>query len=216
MRATAFEPPPPTPITLIRVPCEPLLPISNFRSSISRIDAMPIWSPPLLATFIPSSPAAARSRCSSRLRFQLRRIHRQTGGRGPRGIVQAPPANPECRPAGRCAPGNSAPLRPCRTCRAAARRRRSGTRRPAASWSMPTRASSRAHEAEQLLGARFQNLVDDACAALRAAARSSGDGTSIKTVVGGQARTARSRIPASTSSASSKLRQRPSATSRVK
>src|ERR1035437_9935629 len=85
MRATALQPPPPTPITLIRVPVRASSSISYFKSSISISPSMMPMVASLLQHF-------ADPGCTSLLQpgmfLQLRGVHGETRGGTPRGIVQ--------------------------------------------------------------------------------------------------------------------------------
>src|ERR1039457_1592495 len=85
MRATALQPPPPTPITLMRVPVRTSSSISYFRSSISMSPSMMPMVTSLLQHF--SDPGCIFLPQPGMF-LQLRRIHRQTRGGTPRGIVK--------------------------------------------------------------------------------------------------------------------------------
>src|SRR5664279_893431 len=85
MRATALQPPPPTPITLMRVPERASSSISYFRSSISMSPSMMPMVTSLLQHFpdpgciFPLQPG---------MLLQLRGIHGETRSGTPRGVVQ--------------------------------------------------------------------------------------------------------------------------------
>src|ERR1035441_3528560 len=85
MRATALQPPPPTPITLMRVPVRVSSSIAYFKSSISMSPSMMPMVTSLLQHF--SDPVCIFLD-QPRMLLQLRRIHRETRGGAPRGIVQ--------------------------------------------------------------------------------------------------------------------------------
>src|ERR1035438_6903921 len=85
MRATALQPPPPTPITLIRVPVRASSSISYFKSSISTSP----WMMPMVTSLLQhSSDPGCIFPSQPGMFLQLRRIHRQSRGGTPRGIVQ--------------------------------------------------------------------------------------------------------------------------------
>src|SRR5437868_2262523 len=79
MRLTAFDPPPPTPITLIRVPRPPSSSISYFKLSISAslfaISTLPSIGQTALSQNLPQPPGAFA--VLFRLLFDLRRVHRE-------------------------------------------------------------------------------------------------------------------------------------------
>src|ERR1035438_7699594 len=85
MRATALQPPPPTPITLIRVPVRASSSISYFKSSIS-------MSPSMMPMVVSSLQHFADPGCTFLLQpgvlLQLRGVHGETRGGTPRGVVQ--------------------------------------------------------------------------------------------------------------------------------
>src|SRR5580658_9542140 len=81
MRPTAFDPPPPIPITLMRAPLRVSSCNSYLSSSISYLQCLP------RLTQNPSQHSY-RLPFEIHLAAQSRRIHRESGGGGPRGIVQ--------------------------------------------------------------------------------------------------------------------------------
>src|SRR5450756_3056408 len=85
MRATALQPPPPTPITLMRVPVPASSSISYFRSSISMSPSIMPMVTSLLQHF--SDPGCIFPLQPGVL-LQLCGIHRETRGGTPRGVVQ--------------------------------------------------------------------------------------------------------------------------------
>src|ERR1700723_1625681 len=86
MRPTAFDPPPPIPITLMRAPLRVSSCSSYLRSSISYLL---IFSPRRrLGLSQNPSQHAHRLPFQVHLAAQARRIHCQARGGGPRGIVQ--------------------------------------------------------------------------------------------------------------------------------
>src|SRR5450756_2216856 len=85
MRATALQPPPPTPITLMRVPVPASSSISYFRSSISMSPSIMPMVTSLLQHF--SDPGCIFPLQPGVL-LQLCGIHRETRGGTPRWVVQ--------------------------------------------------------------------------------------------------------------------------------
>src|ERR1035441_961127 len=85
MRATALQPPPPTPITLIRVPGRASSSISYFKSSISMSPSMMPMVASLLQHF---ADPGCTSLLHSGMFLQLRGVHGKTRGGTPRGVVQ--------------------------------------------------------------------------------------------------------------------------------
>ena len=161
MRATAFEPPPPTPITLILVPSRASSWMANFSAFISGLLSVTI------SKSVPTRPGALRFR--SRVSIFNRPEYMASPGRGgPGGIVKLVRANPRC-PCG-------SPLRAWTVQNALrhvahavqhARRRRSARRLRTGSGPCRCVASSAFDHVEQLLGARFQNFVQTARGASR-------------------------------------------------
>ena len=131
MRATAFEPPPPTPTTLIRVPNRNFVFNQEFQifahaaSSFQRVPCLVRGHAPLrLVTFAACETCLAHmlARRSRTLRFHslfsFSRPEYMPGRRlSSTRVDRAPPANLPRRLAARCAPGNSECVRQCRTCR---------------------------------------------------------------------------------------------------
>src|ERR1035441_8329418 len=85
MRATALEPPPPTPITLIRVPVRASSSISYFKSSIS---ISPLTMPMVASLLQHLADPVCIFLLQPGVFFQLRGVHRETRGGTPRGVVQ--------------------------------------------------------------------------------------------------------------------------------
>src|ERR1039457_5273699 len=87
MRATALQPPPPTPITLIRVPVRASSSISYFRSSIS-ISMSPSMMPMVASLLQHFADPGCTSLLQPGMFLQLRGVHGETRGGTPRGVVQ--------------------------------------------------------------------------------------------------------------------------------
>src|SRR5258707_7368630 len=85
MRATALQPPPPTPITLIRVPVRASSSIAYFKSSIS---ISPSMSPMVTSSLQHLPDPGCMFLFEQRMLLQLCRVHRETRGGTPRGVVQ--------------------------------------------------------------------------------------------------------------------------------
>src|SRR5258708_22435919 len=84
MRATALHPPPPTPITLMRVPVRASSSISYFKSSISISPSMMPMVTSLLQHFLDPGCIFLSQPC---VLLQLCGIHRETRGSTPHGVV---------------------------------------------------------------------------------------------------------------------------------
>src|SRR5271154_1551515 len=84
MRATALHPPPPTPITLMRVPVRASSSISYFRSSISISPSMI----PMVTSLLQHFPdPGCIFLAQPGVLLQLCGIHRETRGGTPHGVV---------------------------------------------------------------------------------------------------------------------------------
>src|SRR5689334_5691757 len=99
MRATAFEPPPPTPTTLIRVPTGTSSSSKNFKSSLTA--HLPSWGETCLSHIVFADQARHASpfyRLRSRettdaalpfgFQFQPAGVHRETGRGRPHGRIK--------------------------------------------------------------------------------------------------------------------------------
>src|SRR5664279_2857326 len=84
MRATALQPPPPTPITLIRVPDRASSSISYFRSSISMSPSM---MPMVTSLLQHLSDPGCFFLLQPGVLLQLGGIHGEPGDGAPRGVV---------------------------------------------------------------------------------------------------------------------------------
>src|ERR1035438_6929605 len=87
MRATALQPPPPTPITLIRVPVRASSSISYFKSSIS-ISMSPSMMPMVASLLQHFADPGCTSLLHPGMFLQFRGVHGETRGGTPRGVVQ--------------------------------------------------------------------------------------------------------------------------------
>src|ERR1022692_32546 len=158
MRATALHPPPPTPITLMRVPRRASSSISYFRSSMSASMMSSIVSS--LSNRVISVISQPAGVCPPFLSLELGGVHGESRGGRPLGIVHAlgPVLNSkrqaEARLALQDAFGNIA--KRGRAGRAA------GEEDTAHQGAIhPHAGQFGAHETEQFLGAGFDDLVDE-------------------------------------------------------